>query len=97
MPSTLHLPTAAGIRPRALCAHPGKGGSGVKSRFQFMVFPPEPLNDVSGADGGLQDGAALQVTWLILEFCDKGSLQDAMDRGAFRSVRIGYEGSVASP
>jgi hypothetical protein len=39
------------------------------------------------------EGKQFEETWLLLEFCDKGSLQDVMDRGAFRSVRIGIEGS----
>mmetsp|Transcript_3321 Transcript_3321/g.9610 ORF Transcript_3321/g.9610 Transcript_3321/m.9610 type:complete len:877 (-) Transcript_3321:642-3272(-) len=41
------------------------------------------------------DGKPYQETWLLLEFCDRGSLQDAMDRGAFRPVRLGEEGSKA--
>ena len=43
------------------------------------------------------EGKQFEETWLLLEFCDKGSLQDIMDRGAFRSVRIGIEGSQACP
>ena len=35
------------------------------------------------------EGRAYQETWLLLEFCDRGSLQDAMDRGFFRAVRLG--------
>ena len=42
------------------------------------------------------EGKQFEETWLLLEFCDKGSLQDVMDRGAFRSVRIGIEGSEVS-
>ncbi len=39
--------------------------------------------------GTQTEGKAYQETWLLLEFCDRGSLQDAMDRGAFRAVRLG--------
>jgi hypothetical protein len=35
------------------------------------------------------EARAYQETWLLLEFCDRGSLQDAMDRGFFRAVRLG--------
>lgn len=35
------------------------------------------------------EGRGYQETWLLLELCDKGSLRDAMDRGAFRPVRLG--------
>lgn len=35
------------------------------------------------------EGKSYQETWLLLEFCDRGSLQDAMDRGTFRAVRLG--------
>ena len=38
----------------------------------------------------------LQEVWILLEFCDRGSLQDAVDRGAFRAVRMGYVGSEAN-
>jgi PAS domain-containing protein len=41
------------------------------------------------------EGKAYQETWLLLEFCDRGSLQDAMDRGAFRAVRLGASESKA--
>ena len=57
---------------------------------------PQPPFEAGGV-GWLQESSALQETWLLLEFCDKGSLQDAMDRGAFRSVRIGFHGSVVRP
>ena len=40
------------------------------------------------------EGKAYQETWLLLEFCDRGSLQDAMDRGAFRAVRLGATDSM---
>ena len=40
---------------------------------------------------------ALRETWLLLEFCDRGSLQDIMDRGAFRPTRIENQGSVVRP
>jgi PAS domain-containing protein len=41
------------------------------------------------------EGRAYQETWLLLEFCDRGSLQDAMDRGFFRAVRLGASESKA--
>lgn len=47
--------------------------------------------------GEQTDGKPYQETWLLLEFCDRGSLQDAMDRGAFRPVRLGEEGSKVLP
>ena len=62
-----------------------------RPRSPSPAFSLEPLLTCGAR---LQDSPALQETWLLLELCDKGSLQDAMDRGAFRSVRIGYEGSV---
>lgn len=39
------------------------------------------------------EGRGYQETWLLLELCDKGSLRDAMDRGAFRPVRLGEAGT----
>ena len=38
---------------------------------------------------GKQQAAQLSQaeTWLILEFCDRGNLQDLVDRGGFNAVR----------
>ncbi|KAL3144130.1 hypothetical protein ABBQ32_003920 [Trebouxia sp. C0010 RCD-2024] len=33
-------------------------------------------------------------TWLVLEYCSKGSLQDALDRGWFRSRKVVMDGSA---
>ena len=51
------------------------------------------LSPFHAASPSQMDGKPYQETWLLLEFCDHGSLQDAMDRGAFRPVRLGEEGS----
>ena len=38
-------------------------------------------------------------TWLVLEYCDRGTLQDLVDRGGFNQVRDqlgkGYEPNLA--
>ena len=38
-------------------------------------------------------------TWLVLEYCDRGTLQDLSDRGGFNQVREqlgkGYEPNLA--
>ena len=36
-------------------------------------------------------------TWLLLEYCDKGSLQDAVDRGWFHADQNGHIDSRTKP
>lgn len=36
-------------------------------------------------------------TWLLLEYCDKGSLQDAVDRGWFHTDKHGHVDSKTKP
>ena len=36
-------------------------------------------------------------TWLLLEYCDKGSLQDAVDRGWFHTDKDGHISSKTKP
>ena len=36
-------------------------------------------------------------TWLLLEYCDKGSLQDAVDRGFFHADEHGHVDGRAKP
>lgn len=38
--------------------------------------------------------AGCRETWMVLEFCPRGSLQDAVDRGCFRPSGSGFAGSV---
>lgn len=42
-----------------------------------------------------QEGGGKQFTetWLVLEYCDKGNLQDAVDRGVFLMPRSSQSGS----
>ena len=40
---------------------------------------------------------ALFETWLLLEYCDKGSLQNAMDRGWFRTDQHGHVDAHSKP
>jgi serine/threonine protein kinase len=47
------------------------------------------------AVGGQDADRQVQQVWILLELCDRGSLQDAIDRGAFRAVRMGRAGSQA--
>ena len=39
----------------------------------------------------------LYETWLLLEYCDKGSLQSAVDRGWFHTDTHGHVDSQARP
>ena len=39
----------------------------------------------------------LYETWLLLEYCDKGSLQSAVDRGWFHTDTHGHVNSQAKP
>jgi hypothetical protein len=43
-------------------------------------------NGSSGADGGGGDGGGVMMmeTWLVLEFCNRGCISDAVDKGWFR-------------
>ena len=38
-------------------------------------------------------GKQFTETWLVLEYCDKGNLQDAVDRGVFIMPRAGQAGA----
>lgn len=40
---------------------------------------------------------ALFETWLLLEYCDKGSLQNAVDRGWFRTDQHGHVDAQTKP
>jgi hypothetical protein len=43
-------------------------------------------------------GRQFTETWLVLEYCDKGNLQDAVDRGVFNQHRPGSsEGDTPAP
>ncbi|KAK9843847.1 hypothetical protein WJX84_006057 [Apatococcus fuscideae] len=60
-----------------------------KSTSRAMMEPPSA--DRTGATGsfatqpreGSQPDAKFTETWLVLEFCDRGCLQEAIDRGMF--------------
>ena len=49
---------------------------------------------IEGAD---QEEEQLFETWLLLEFCDKGSLQDAVDRGWFHTDQHGHVDARTKP
>lgn len=36
-------------------------------------------------------------TWLLLEYCDKGSLQNAVDQGWFRTDQHGHVNAQTKP
>jgi hypothetical protein len=38
-----------------------------------------------GGGGNGDDGSAMVETWMLLEFCNKGSMSDAVDKGYFHS------------
>ena len=39
----------------------------------------------------------LLETWLLLEYCDKGSLQNAVDQGWFRTDQHGHVDAQTKP
>jgi len=41
-------------------------------------------------------GKQFTETWLVLEYCDKGNLQDAVDRGVFIMPRAGQAGAASN-
>ena len=51
---------------------------------------------LEGADDADQDEQLFE-TWLLLEYCDKGSLQDAVDRGWFHTDKHGHVDSKTKP
>ena len=50
---------------------------------------------LEGADDSEEE--QLFETWLLLEYCDKGSLQDAVDRGWFHTDKHGHVDSKTKP
>jgi hypothetical protein len=40
-------------------------------------------------------GRTFTETWLVLEYCDKGNLQDAVDRGVFNLPRTHEDQTAA--
>ncbi|KAK9808830.1 hypothetical protein WJX72_004554 [[Myrmecia] bisecta] len=63
-------------------AHPN-----VVRTFKSTTRPMQSLSSdalaYGGGPPGLEAAARFNETWLVLEFCDKGCLQDAVDRGWF--------------
>ncbi|KAL3143838.1 hypothetical protein ABBQ32_003662 [Trebouxia sp. C0010 RCD-2024] len=51
---------------------------------------------LEGADEA-EEEEQLYETWLLLEYCDKGSLQDAVDRGWFHTDKDGHISSKTKP
>ena len=51
---------------------------------------------LEGADEA-EEEEQLFETWLLLEYCDKGSLQDAVDRGWFHTDKHGHVNSKTKP
>lgn len=51
---------------------------------------------LDGADEA-EEEEQLFETWLLLEYCDKGSLQDAVDRGWFHTNKHGHVDSKTKP
>ncbi|GIL66467.1 hypothetical protein Vafri_20001 [Volvox africanus] len=63
---------------------PGKGSRSPSTSSDGNTQQMHNLNSVGSADD-------MGEVWIIMEFCDRGSLQDALDRGALKLRKAGGE------
>jgi len=70
-------------------------GAGSKKLMMGMSTTLGPSTSVAGSDGGGGSVHSFEVR-LVLEYCDKGSLREALDQGAFLLAPGSSDGAAAT-